>query len=610
MNIVTLLLDEIVDAFGDEKTTFQNYIEIFKIGLKSNQLGKIPITADQVVVGDVDRSRSHKVKAIFMVGLNDGLFPSIHKQEGFLDDKNREQLKEFGIELAKGTEEKMYEDQFNIYKAFTTAEEKLFLSYTSSNIEGGALYPSILISKIKKIFPQLYEKSDISNRLLFIGNRNTTFEELLYHIRLFQDGEKIDPIWFSVYHLYASDEEWKNKFRLAFNGLKYRNVPENIDSKMIEELYGNTLKTSISKLEQYRKCPFSFHMKYGLNLQEESTFKINPIDTGSFMHEVIDSFFEYIKNANSNIKEMELEEIKEIVEHIIIEKLGLRQNYIFSSNAKFIYLTGRLKRVIYQSIENIVYQLKNSEFNIFETELEFKQGYKYPPIRLELDNGKKIEVTGKIDRIDIAKFHNKKYVRIIDYKSSVKDIDLNEFVSGLQIQLVTYLDSITKLEDVLPAGVFYYNLIEPMIRLQKTVSEEEIKNEIRKKFKMHGILLADINVIKMMDKNLEDGKASEFIPVYLDSKGNVSEKKSSIIKEEQFKKLQKYANKLIKQISKEILDGDISLKPYYHKGASACRYCSYQSICGFNKDLKENEYRYIDKMNKEEIMTKIEKEVE
>ena len=130
IKILTDLFDEIVLVLGNKNITFDRYAKILKMGFNQSDLGTIPATADQVIVGDVDRSRSHKVKAVFIIGLNDGSFPSIQKDEGFLDDKDRNILKEQGIELAKGTIEQIYDDNFNIYKAFTTAEEKIrnFLS--------------------------------------------------------------------------------------------------------------------------------------------------------------------------------------------------------------------------------------------------------------------------------------------------------------------------------------------------------------------------------------------------------------------------------------------------------------------------------------------------
>ena len=248
--------------------------------------------------------------------MNDGVFPSLNKNEGFFNDKDREILKENNLEIAKGTIDNLYEDQFNIYKALTTAEEKLYLSYTSTGKDGSTLRPSIIITKIKKIFPEIKEESDIINKQSIITNQSATFEELLKNIRKLKNGEKIDDIWIDVYNWYNKNEFWKTKLEYSKEGLNYTNVPETITKENIEKLYGNTLKTSISRLEQYRKCPFSFHLKYGLKINEEETYEISPLDTGSFMHDVIDTFFQEIDSL-----EISEEELEKIVEEIINEKI-------------------------------------------------------------------------------------------------------------------------------------------------------------------------------------------------------------------------------------------------------------------------------------------------
>lgn len=173
--ILTQVFDEIVLVLGESKVTFEKYAEILKIGLRNSDLGKIPTSQDEVIIGDIDRSRSHKVKAVFIIGVNDGVFPTINKNEGFFDDSDREKLKKDGIELAKGTTEKLYDDNFNIYKALTTAEEKLYLSYPSSDAEGKAVRPSVLINKVKKIFTNVKEHSDIITNEEDILLENITF---------------------------------------------------------------------------------------------------------------------------------------------------------------------------------------------------------------------------------------------------------------------------------------------------------------------------------------------------------------------------------------------------------------------------------------------------
>ena len=589
-NLLMEILDEITLIFGRDEISFEKYAQILKIAFSENNLGAIPASIDQVVIGDVNRSRSKKTKVIFIIGLNDGIFPSANREEGFINDIDREILKEKGISLAKTTKENIYEENLNIYKAFTTAEQKLYLSYSSTSSDGNALKPSTLIYKIKKMFINLQEKSDIIKKEDIITNKKATFEELLKNLRDFNEGKEINHIWYEVYKIYSKDNEWKEKLEKAIKAENYTNQPEKITKENLEKMYGDTIFTSISRLEQYRKCPFSFYLKYALNINEKDTFQIQNIDTGTFMHDTIDSFFGKIQDENIDIKEITEEELKRIVKEIIEEKLKLNKNYIFTSSAKFRTLTSRLKRVLLKSMKYIVESIQKSEFEIWGHEIEFGKVGKYPAIEVKLDNSKKIEITGKIDRVDVLKTNDGKYVRIIDYKSSVKDINLDEVMAGLQIQLLTYMDAVAKIEDFIPAGVLYFNLIEPVIKADRNTTKEDIEEQIKKQFRMKGIILSDINVIRKMDKDLEKG-ASNIVPVYIDSKENISKTKSSCVSIEEFKQLQDNTIKTVKEIAKEIFEGNIDIKPYYKNKKTGCDYCNYKSICGFNTG--NNKYNYI-----------------
>ena len=600
------LFDEIVLVFGEEKTNFDKYMSILKIGLKNTGLGKIPATQDQVIVGDVNRSRSHKVRAVFIIGINDGEFPSIYKDEGFFNDKDREYLKAQGFDLANGSLENLYEENFNIYKAFTIAEEKLFLSYASSDNEGRTLRPSILITKLKKIYPNLKETSDIITQEKEIITTNNTFDNLIEKLNSYQEGEEIEDIWFDVLKYYENNPLWKGRLQKSLEGIKYTNVPEKIKPEFIKKLYGETLHTTISRLERYRSCPFSFYLEYGLKLKEKKSLKLQPIDTGSFMHEVIDEFFEEVSTKKISIKDLDKAEIEKIVKQIIEEKLNLKANYIFKSIPKFMVLTNRLCRLVTLSIVYIVQGLQATDFEVVGNEIEFKNGKEYKPIEITTEDGRKVEITGKIDRIDLAKDATGKYIRIIDYKSSAKDINLNEVLAGLQLQLITYLDAVCEEKDVIPAGVLYFGLTEPKldkVKNSKNITDEEVEQKIREHFRMNGLVLAEMNVISMMDNNLKDGEKSTTIPVKLKKDGSM-DKTSKGVSRKDFEILQKYLKKTLVELSKEILDGNIDIKPYYNvkNKRKPCEYCVYGSICNFKKGFYGNDYNYIDNLEKDYIL--------
>ena len=597
------VLDEIFMIFENDKMSFERYNKILQIGISQSEFGRIPSSFDQVLFGDTDRTKTRDIKILFLLGINDGAIPNILKDEGFLNDKDRDRLKENNIEIAKNSLELLYENQFNIYKVLCMPEEKLYLSYPVTDKEGKAIRPSILITQIKKIFENLTEDSDIIEKKYKITTKQATLNNVIEKYKQYLDGENIDEEWENAILWYKQNQ--KDKITKILKGADYTNIPEQITAGNIKEIYGKNLRTSISRLEQYRKCPFSFHLKYGLKLNEEEEFKIRSLDTGNFMHEVIDEVFSKIETNQLDVKTISKEELNTIIEEIINQKLGMSKNYIFTSSPKFIVLTKRLKKVVNESIQYIIEQLKNSKFELYGHELEFNEKSELKPMKIDLENGNQVTVTGKIDRIDIAKTENNTYVRIIDYKSSVKDINLNQVVAGIQIQLLTYLHEISQQKQFDPAGVLYFSLIDTIIKADKKMTDEQLKKEINKNFKMKGMIVADIDIVKMMDKKLAPSTSSDIIPVYLDKEGNISEGKSKTLNKEKFERLQKYTKHIISEISKEIFSGNIDIKPYYMSKKTPCEYCQYKTICNFDPKLENNTYRYIKNLSNEEILSDI-----
>ena len=125
------------------------------------KIGTIPAAVDQVIVGSVGRSKSHEIKAMFLLGVNDGVFPSTALIEGILSDQDRSVLKDMGIELASDTKTQAFDEQYLVYRTLTVAGDYLRISWPVGDSEGKTMRPSIIVSRLQRLFPGIIQHSDL-----------------------------------------------------------------------------------------------------------------------------------------------------------------------------------------------------------------------------------------------------------------------------------------------------------------------------------------------------------------------------------------------------------------------------------------------------------------
>lgn len=617
-NIVIELLDQVVEVFKEEKLELKDFVKILSLGFKDHKMGLIPPSLDQVLVSAVERVRTHKIKLLYIIGVNDGIFPAISKNEGILSDSDRGYLKKVGVEIAEDTKSKAFEEQYLIYRTLTITEKYLRLCYSIADYEGKALRPSIIITRFKALFPSITEESDNildeeeKEDIELITREIPTFNTLVSVIRREDEKIKVNPFWSDVYKWYSENPNWKEKVSTVFSAVSYTNAVNDISEEKIRKLYGNRLYLSVSRLEKYAQCPFGYYIKYGLKAKERKLFALTPPDLGTFMHSVIDEFSEAVDKNSLKWYDIEKEWCKKTVSEIVDKKAEESSRGIFSSSPRYKYFTERLKRVLIKTILVIIEHLKRSGFQPIGHEIGFGYEEGYPPIEIELSNGEKVKLMGRIDRVDKLDMENKDYYRIIDYKSGNKDFSLSDVYYGLQLQLLTYLDAILTNEEikkkypVVPGGVLYFKIDDPIIKGKRNLSDEEIEDEIMKALKMKGLILADEEVVREMDRKIEGN--SLIIPARMNKNGTLG--KSSVGTEEQFKLLREHVKKSLIKSCESMLKGDIKINPIRSKNANACEYCVYSSICEFDSNFEGNEFKILQEKKDEEVWELLKREGE
>jgi ATP-dependent helicase/nuclease subunit B len=608
-NILLELLDQVVEAMGEEAVKVETFLELLTVGFGEYNIGLIPAALEQVLVGSLERSKSHDVKAIYILGANDGIFPVPFKQEGILSDRDRETLGTIGMELAPDTRGRTFEQQYLIYTALTAPSEYLRLSFCAADRDGRALRPSMIISRLKRMFPNISFESGMtksesgSSAEACISAPLPTFNELVAAMRQSLEGKYTDPLWKNVVDWYSKEEEWQEKYGRMVAGFNYTNQVELIKQERVRMLYGSTIHTSVSRLEKYSSCPFSYYVEYGLKAKERNIMKMNAPDTGSFMHRVIDRFSKTVSESSTGWRQIEKDWCAERVALIVDELVQDMAGTIFLSSSRYKYFADRLKRVLTRAVWMIAEHIKRSTFEPIGYELGFGDGEKLPPITLELTTGDSMVLSGRIDRMDCLETEEGKYFRVVDYKSGSKQFKLADVYYGLQIQLITYLDAVGESlgkesgKPVLPAGVLYFKLDDPIVLGGRGASEEEIEKAIMKALKMKGLLLADVKLIKEMDTSIEGD--SLIIPARVNKGGDLG--RASAATAEQFDLIKRHVRKLLNSLGEEMLKGNISISPYRQKRMAACTYCGYMSICQFDTKLSGNNYRNLHEKKDEEV---------
>lgn len=621
-NTVMEVLDQVVEAMGEDSMGVERFREVISIGFSQYQIGLIPPALDQVLIGSIERSRSHEIKALYILGVNDGVFPAPPEEEGILSDRDRQSLYSMGVELAQDTRIRAFEEQYMIYTTLTTPEKYLRISYPIADHEGRTMRPSIIISRLKKLFPNISESSnilggsgDVQAEIKRIAAPLPTFNEMVSVIRQKAEGFRPNSIWKHAYNWYMEQEDWKERCQKVEEWLNYSSQVESIPADKVRKLYGMPLYSSISRLEQYASCPFSFYVRYGLGARERKIYRLSSPDLGSFIHAVIDTFSKQVQESGIGWRNLDKEWCTQQVSQIVDELLNKKTGSVLNSTERYRYLTGRLKRVVARAVWLIAEHIRRSGFEPVGYEVSFGESKDaaFPPIVLILPSGDEIRLVGRIDRVDAWKGENGTYIRIIDYKSGNRAFKLSDVYYGLQIQLITYLDAIWEngenvfKEPVLPGGVLYFRVDDPIIRTSAEVAEEEVEKAIMKQLKMKGLLLADVKLIREMDREI-DG-SSLIIPAQINKGGELGAR-SSVATINQFKILCNHVKKLLTYIGKEMMSGKVAISPYRDKKTTACEYCPYTSVCQFDPAFPEHRYRYIHDMKDDEVWEAMEGEIE
>lgn len=602
-NGVIKLLDQVVEALGDEALPPEEYAAVLDAGFESMKLGLIPPGLDQVVAGTLERSRVPEAKAAFVLGVNDGVLPARVAAKGILSEGERERLEAVGLKLAPGPRRRTFEEQYLVYLALTRAAEKLYVSYPLADSEGKAIMPSGVVARLRELLPDAEERvwpvepnAALADDLTFVSNPGRSLSYLAAQLREALAGRPIDPLWYDVYDWFARGGRRKDCARVL-SGLFFSNRESRLPAGVGRALYGRTLKTSVSGLERFRSCPFAFFLAHGLRLQQRSVYRLGAPDLGRFFHAALKLFGDRVRLQGLDWGDLSREQCREITVEVV-ELLAPRlQSEILLNTARRRYLTGKLRRIVQRAALVLAEHSRRGRFRPVGLELAFGPGGDLPAATFVLQDGSEMTLAGRIDRIDAAEGEGGVYLRVIDYKSARMTIGLGDIYHGLKLQLLVYLDVALKHAlalagaEGLPGAVLYFRLDDPFIKTDgREPGEKELEKRILRELRMTGLILADPEVVRLMDGEVQGD--SDLVPVHIKKDGELGAR-SAVLTLEQFELLRYYLRRQLASAGSEIMDGVVEISPYRLGAFRSCQHCSFKPVCQFDLLVEGNKYRLL-----------------
>ena len=592
-------LEQCAQLLGETPVELEEFTQLLKLVLSQYEVGAIPVSLDRVNAGEAARLGSRPIRALFFLGADDGAIPQTTPAPGLLTDDDRSLLASFGMELSPQLSDKLDREMTILYEACTRPTQRLTVSWAAHTAQGEEQRPSLLVSRLRMLFPQ---------------NQPVREQSLQGSFRLSAPGPALEQAG-RLPNVRAALLRLPDYALLADRLERCTHMERGrLSSAGVAVLYGPRVPMSASRMDKYKSCHFSYFMQFGLKAKARKAAGFQAPEYGTFVHFVLEHILQdkswQVQDGQGgwSWKQEEVRSrIRAIMDRYIAEELGGLEN----KTPRFLYLFNRLLQPVTLVVENVLEELSASSFRPIAFELSFGGGKDLPPVELTVD-GITVSLSGFVDRLDGWVHNGRLYLRVMDYKTGRKSFDLTEIWNGLGLQMLLYLFTLEEKGEslygytVTPAGVLYLPARAAVIQGSRGMDERERKKRMDAELRRHGLVLNDPEVLEAMEHPEAGGL--RFLPVRVSTRtGAITGE--ALITAERLDRLKKHTQHILQEIGRELATGVIDADPFWRSPEkNACLYCDYAAACHFEEGRGSDRRRYLPSLSGEEFWASIEGE--
>ena len=561
-NRLITTLDQMTALMAGAPLAARDVSEMITQSLAASDIKPLPQSGDAVMIGSLNHLRGGGVDTLFIMGCNEMRASS---QSGLFQTRERELLGgEKGVWLAPDAGDRTRLSAIDLSATLAMARRFAVFTYALSDAEGAAVMPGSVVGRLRAVFTALHDSGGLAEAdktaYLMLNAPDAALVQLSGALSSGELSDAERAAFASLSRLETASFEMANLRRAA----AARAFSADIDRATAKQLYGGPTSVSVTRLEKYAACPFMHFIQYGLRPEKLEPYALSKADEGTFYHSAMEDF---LRNARTG--GMSAEEAVERMDAVAERLLAPMMDGPLGDNPVMLAHSRRMRMIARRAARTATRQLSQSGFEPFALEVKF--GEYAPAVVLHTSSGD-VPVQGRIDRIDRWNDQDETWLRVIDYKSGMSELNLSRLYFGLQLQLIIYLAAALGRGENHPAGAFYFKVADPVVESESR-DPDVVEGERVKELRLSGLYINDQAVLKAMSPGVD-----KIVNLTLKSDGT-PQSSASMLDEDGFALLIRYAIEAAARMTDEIAAGKTGIDPKKMSGFCSCDKCDWKNIC-------------------------------
>ncbi len=611
---LSVMFDQMVDLLGERAVDLGDFVEILDVGLEQFDLALTPPRVDQVLVGQVDRTRTTTLDTVFLLGLSEGQFPKVAREDSVLSDSERRSLRTKNLDIDPDSERRLLDENLLGYIAFTRASRRLIVSRPTA-AQNKPINPSAFWQRLRRLFPHnlpTAEKRESEADERAIGTPRQLVTALMLWARRNDDHvADIEQPWATLYQFLVEHEKYDDAIAVmrykAWRAVGYKNVAR-LSDDVARRLVPDELHASVTRIETFATCPFKHFATFHLGLSAREEQDVTPMDLGNVYHNILERIVERVLREKTDLCALEAPLTRQMISDFAAEVGRSLRGELMLSTARNQYLLKRIEKTLERVCATQKAVLSRGSFRPAFAELQFGmgEGVALPPLHIRTPSGRGVLLKGKIDRVDLARDGSE--VAVIDYKMRGGTLDLASVYHGLSLQLLTYLlvleasgETLFK-KKVTPVAAFYARLLRSLESIKhpnEATDADHPTFDLKKDLRPRGVF--DERYLDRLDESIASGATSEVVHCRINKDGSIGNINQSDAADAQaFRALLRYVERLIGELADELIDGIVDVQPYRMGQVTPCARCDFRSVCRFDPGI--NHYYHLDSMKRTTVL--------